>query len=459
MTHVFPGLSKKAGWFYWLCGLIFLISIGVVATRLPLFVSLGILIISIAIGLILAKPFWILCALLLFRSSTDISQTLFTINLGGGFDFNAAGAMNILAFGTGIIVAIKSLMGGKTVLPSIPIKLFAAFLFVTGLGLLTSIDFASSLKEWSRFAGTLGIAIMVIAIVKTENLNRALLRLFTISALPPLILGYYQVLTGKGYYFEGAEGTLFAFRPQGTFGHPAILATFLAFIASLTTIAFIMDYKFWPKPILLGFAIVSAGLLVLTYARTEWIGALTAFAIISLLRYRKLAIVLIVIGCILVLAVPSIQSRISGENSSESLNWRLSVWKAALTILKEPTWLGTGLDTSPILINKQLPTVFSPPHNDYLRITIEGGIVGLAVFFLLYLSLLAYGWKSYQTSKLLPVKVIGFTILVTTIAGLVISLSDNYLGYTSFQWYFWALFASLVALNRLEQPIMEIKNE
>jgi O-antigen ligase len=446
MIPALRNLVKNLEWLYWLAGVIVISSLGLAAVHLPLILSVALLAIIGIIGWVFISPWSFLVLLFLVRSSADITQSIFVLFPSSWYSFNAAGVLNILAVGSGLLVILNRLRKMQIPIPSLPLGLFTSFLLVAAIGIPGSIDIGASIKEWSRLGGTLGIALLVIESVKNEKAIKSLLRVITIAAIPPLVLGYYQAATGSGYYFEGAEGTLFAFRPQGTFGHPAILATFLIFIICLSLASIIFGYRLWPRLILFSLAGASMGLLLLTYARTEWLGALAAFCVIGLLRYRRILLIGLVTILILVLVVPSIQERISGEKSSESVDWRFEVWGASLNILREPTLIGSGLDTSPILINKQLPLVFSPPHNDYLKVAIETGLIGLLILILLDISLVVCGWKAYRLEGSTVRQVLGLTLLSTTFAGIVISFSDNYLSYVSYQWYYWAIVA-LLSIN------------
>ena len=180
-------------------------------------------------------------------------------------------------------------------------------------------------------------------------------------------------------------------------------------------------------------------LMVLTYARTEWIGAMAAFSIIGLLRYRRLFLIGVVVGLFLIFAVPAVQSRLKGEMATDSFEWRLKVWNASLTILKNPTLIGSGLDTSPILVNNVLVNVIAPPHNEYFRTMIETGIIGFLVFLLLQAALLYQGWIAFSTSLSKSTKVLGLTLLAVTVGGMIISLSDNYFDYVAPQWFNWTI--------------------
>lgn len=435
---------RQPNYLKWLAGGLLLSFLGVIAAWLPNLFTIALLAVVIFASALLMRPRWVLIILLLLRSSVDVAQNFFTLFPGRWYSLNTAGAFNIAAVGIGIFFIVRRLARGQDPLPSAPLKIFAGFMLVAAVGIFQSIEPSLSIKEWSRLAGVIGIALLVFEVVDHEKDLVTVLRVITLAAVPALLLGYYQAFTGTGYFFVGWQETMFAFRPQGTFGHPAILATFMILVSGLALSAYAKAYPLWSKPVLLSLAGSCLGLLVLTYARTEWIGALVALSVLGLLRYRRLLVAGFVLILIVVLTVPSVQARLTGENASESFDWRLDVWDASLSILKKPTLLGSGLDTSPILINQLLPRFLTPPHNDYFKVTMEVGLAGVFVFGLLQISFLTLGWKAFRSTQ--PSRsFLGLTILAITMSGLVISLSDNYLSYTSVQWYYWALIALCIA--------------
>jgi O-antigen ligase len=99
------------------------------------------------------------------------------------------------------------------------------------------------------------------------------------------------------------------------------------------------------------------------------------------------------------------------------------------------------LATSPWHISLFLPKVDAPPHNDYLKTVIEMGLLGFLTYLTWLLSLVWHAWCAYRRAKLPAITWRALALLAIAIAGAVMSLTDNYLGYTAVQWYLWALVA------------------
>jgi O-antigen ligase len=200
------------------------------------------------------------------------------------------------------------------------------------------------------------------------------------------------------------------------------------------------------KGLLLGWAVVAAGCLVLTLARTQWLGLLVAALVVGLLKRRRLALLALAAAAILLATVPFLQERLL---ESYSVGWRLDLWQAAIQLLSPPmlqptslqAFLGRGLASSPWHLNQLLPKVYAPPHNDYLKAAIEMGWLGLLAYLAWLLALVRHAWRAYQGAESPALAWRAVALLAVAVSAMVMSISDNYLGYTAVQWYLWTLVA------------------
>ncbi len=440
LHNIFPSLSKQQ----WIA---LLLIVSLVLGLLPIWLPYQVLFIALAliIGLYIAfvKPHWILVSMLILRSSADGLQDLITFFPGRWFSFNLAGLMNIIAATLGGLILIRRLLRNDRLFSGFPLNLLLILILVSLLGIPQSIDTNASLKAWVRLFGYYGIAAVSYEIIKQNLISiRSILRGITIASIPPMILGYYQAFSGSGYFFPGYQSTPFAYRPQGTFGHPAILASYLIILICISIACYFYNYPLWPRSLLLLLALSSTGLEILTFARSQWTGAIVAIGVIGLIRSRKLILIGLIISLILILTVPTIRERLQGEQATESFEWRLEVWQASLRLLKEPTLLGNGLDTSHLMINNVLVNVFVPPHNDYLRMALEIGVIGFITYLILQIGLFLFTLRAFL-QKNQEVKLLSLILLGIIVGGWVISFLDNYLSYVSVQWYIWAMIGSL----------------
>jgi O-antigen ligase len=259
-----------------------------------------------------------------------------------------------------------------------------------------------------------------------------------VSSLIPVALAWLQQLTGIGYFFLGFVGTEFAYRPQGTFAHPAALASYLIILLTMAVGIYFSGATTKMRAVLLAWAGVAASCLVLTLARAEWLGMLVAALVVGLLKRRRLALLALLVAVLLLTTVPLLRERLT---AAESIGWRLDLWRAAKSLAWPPTLLGRGLATAHWHINQLLPKVDAPPHDDYLKVIIEVGLAGLVAYGIWLLALVRHAWRAYRRAQEPTIAWRALALLAIVLAGTVISVADNYLGYTAVQWYLWALVA------------------
>jgi O-antigen ligase len=284
-------------------------------------------------------------------------------------------------------------------------------------GLSASIAPLETLKEWVRLAS--GLALFVLARPLAANPARrpALVWAIFLAALAPLALEFFQLATGTGYFFVGLADTAYAFRAQGTFGHPAILASFLLVVVALAGALWLspsqpVSGRLAPPGRAVAFAMLAlAGVgLLLTLARAQWLG-LWATVVVLLAFRRPRWLWLAVLLPLALLALPPIRDRLASADAQDSVTWRLELWQVLP------------------------PRYVAPPHNDYLKVLIETGALGVLT------------WAGWQLRWLLAaarralINPYALALAAVVVGGLVVSLTDNYVQYTSVQWYVWVLAA------------------
>jgi putative inorganic carbon (HCO3(-)) transporter len=175
-----------------------------------------------------------------------------------------------------------------------------------------------------------------------------------------------------------------------TFGGYYMLAFLLASVILLTAkrsgIYRILDF---PAPIVLGLS------LVFSYARSAWLGAVIGILSFGFFKGRKYFVFMILGGLFLLLVVyviePTSWDRIKeislSKDKAEST--RIRLWQTSLRMIKDkPIW-GIGLGNFGKLFDRYKVegtyASISHPHNDFLNVAVNSGLLGL----LAYLSLWA----------------------------------------------------------------------
>lgn len=123
-----------------------------------------------------------------------------------------------------------------------------------------------------------------------------------------------------------------------------------------------------------------------TCSRGAWFALFVAILILGLLKSRKLFAILIVLVIILPFFLPH-QIRVrafDALNFQEGTSWeRLKLWNGAFAMIKEHPFLGFGVNTydknSPAYKPKDYWSAIYP-HNSYLHMATETGLMGLGLF-------------------------------------------------------------------------------
>ncbi|MEI6697113.1 MAG: O-antigen ligase family protein [Bacteroidota bacterium] len=236
----------------------------------------------------------------------------------------------------------------------------------------------------------------------------------TIVVLALSLIDYFTILSSTGITHQ----TIYTIK--ASFSHKNILSEVL-FVLFPFALYLVFDENKWLK--LLGF-VNSIGILfliIILLTRAVWVAVVLGFAIsfllyviisgkkqvISLFRNKKTY--LIILTFLLVIAASLfVYSRIDSLatisksthkifKAYDSSQHRIELWKRSIDITKESPILGKGLGTWRIEVlkygNRNLKsedniTFYQRPHNDFLWILSEQGIIGLAF----YLAIIAFAF-------------------------------------------------------------------
>jgi len=304
-------------------------------------------------------------------------------------------------------------------------------LWAYGLALLSAWDSILALKEtfkWLEVA-----AVLVVAAPALTDRRRVLILLLCLFAA-----GWAQSALGA-YQFWRREGPAsFAFGPylraHGTFGQPNALGGYLGLILPLAVSTALLWWSlltaWWPRnrsgrlvscraEWILALAgavsvpILGAGL-VMTYSRGAWLAFGAALVAVWSLRGRRALVLLLILALVGLLALalgaidllPSfITERLGSIVESLALfdartvlvtdeNFaavqRMAFWQTALAMWEAHPWVGVGPGNYPVAYGQyHVHPAFSEPlaghpHNFYLQLLAEAGIIGLAAYLLLW---------------------------------------------------------------------------
>ncbi len=367
-------------------------------------------------------------SLIFLRTSLDYFQTA-----GGG-----EGGLNVSAAASLVLIVLSVfyiLYRGVNIFNYREVLPFSIFLLICGLSIFASQDFLESVSDWLRFVSIFFIYIVTRLIAVSEKKIRLVLNVILLSVLIPVFLGYYQFLTGSGYETQSEAGRII-----GTFAHPNDFSSYLLVVLVFCTAQLCEKESLISKRLLAPLVLLMLFAFVLTFSRGSWVVFVFSMVVMGILRYRRILVFLPVFLIAALFLIPGVQDRIyevldpSHARATSGWEWRLNAWAQVGTLLSEKPIFGHGL--SMVFIKMGYLT-----HNDYLRLLVEVGIVGLLAYLWMAVQFLSQTWRDYKRTQSNIAKSFHVGLLALTLGFLLRQAADNTLRNTAAMMFFWIFLA------------------
>jgi putative inorganic carbon (HCO3(-)) transporter len=387
----------------------------------------------------------------LTRSSLDTIFEALPIEVGG-LAMTAGAILNLVVLGLGIMTLLRT---GS----SFPFKVWLPFLIVATLSVAWSPDKGLAIRMLLvLFTYAIFFAIPFYMRKKFRS-NVWLLKAMIYSSILPATVGLLEYL----YFLDGSG------RVKSTFYHPNIFAFYLTVIVGL--IFFLlssstMEFKPFFRKIMIPYAGLLMGLIVLTQTRGAWAGVLlilTAFAFFKDRRYLLLLLLLPML-----LFVPAVSDRLNDlghgteykggfQSEADTVNsfaWRTLMWQSALEDAADTPLFGKGLASFGSNALRFFP--MADPnggysikgigaHSAYVQAGYETGLVGLACYLSMYFRLISRALRYFRRDPGGAVMLISIILCYMSE-----SFSDNMFDYGAVNLYFWGLLGIVFAKWDLE---------
>lgn len=243
-------------------------------------------------------------------------------------------------------------------------------------------------------------------------------------------------------------------RLQATFSHPNIFAFYLLLmVALLLYLLRVAQPAPLARRLMWFYMLLLLILLVLTRTRSAWAGCMTLFIVYGLLVERRFLLYALVAPALLLLN-EDVRLRLAdiaagaydAQGQLNSYAWRVLLWRAGLNWMDGLHWLhGYGLESFRFYSPRFFPLPGQDswdPHNVYVQLYFETGVLGLT----------AYGWLFWRVLHRLWLMAASWAaaviVIATVLAYILTSWSDNMLYYLSFNWYFWFFAGSFSVRER-----------
>lgn len=301
---------------------------------------------------------------------------------------------------------------------------FPVYLFIASgiISTLVSYSIALSLKGlfFKLLEGAMLYFIIADAINTRKKINMILLFMVLSMALIS-VDGIFQFVTAKDFIRQHSFYGERWFRMQASFGNPNSLGGWLTVMFPLALCLCAIRDDIWSKifvkNMMRALTCLLAFCLVMTYSRGAWMGAVLAIFFIGIFKKNKSLIIIVPILILLPFIIPpyikrhilsllqltvsfSIKGRIESITSFvEPI--RVNLWREAMAIIKDFPFFGCGLNTYSVVAPAYKISVEGGiyPHNSYLQMAAEMGLVGLTAFVCMVLTLFLFSLDNLTKMK------------------------------------------------------------
>lgn len=335
----------------------------------------------------------------------------------------AAFSIYILFFLIAILYSgvVKKNNFNPSILRSNLISFFLGYVIACGISLLSTTNLADGIFEWAKiFLFFCFLIFTVLYFHKEDNFIELLCKSISMLSVIINIIGLYQFYWLVSHQGVTHKTTYFV---DGTFANRNLFAEVLLLTLPFVTFGALRFKSRWK--IISYFALLcSLFLITATLTRAVWLGLFISalFTLIlfflfkiktpknaSPLNFRKLLLPVVII--VSIAAAVFFYSRLDSEETFKKqissisdikyggANERIELWKRSAKLINERPITGVGLASWKIEMLKfnvkgtkpeDGTTFYQHPHNDFIMVASETGIIGLVFYSLIFITAVYY---------------------------------------------------------------------
>lgn len=285
---------------------------------------------------------------------------------------------------------LSVLLNYNNINKTLPAAIIPALLFIAtaGIAAVFSVIRPESLKTFPLYVAYFMIFYSAAVLFRAPKTVKLVLAVIIVSTLILSLLGIYQYFFVKiptaEAWVDAQQFPELATRVYATLENPNVLGEYLGLSIPLLAGSFWASGKFRHKSLLAAVLGILTVCLILTFSRGAWVGLAVSAFIFALLKEPRLLVLFIILAVLAPMFLPSVvTNRIASIGSLEDSSnaYRITIWIAALRMIKD-YWLsgvGLGLTAFSRVYREYMIAGASAihAHNLYLEICLELGIVGL----------------------------------------------------------------------------------
>jgi putative inorganic carbon (HCO3(-)) transporter len=253
-------------------------------------------------------------------------------------------------------------------------------------------------SDWKNYVEMMLIFFIAASAIRTPKQMTLIISLMLLSVIV-VNRNYHSTIGGRdlSQYSDSLReaGTLGYAGENGMGAFQSEMAVFFIGLACFVK-------KTIPRIVLWGVAMSSVYCLLLTFSRGGYLGFLMGLLVLGIIRERKLLIVLAILLVTWQSLVPNaVRERVlmtyqQGEGLDASAEERVTIWQDAVDVITRNPLLGTGFDTYAYMGRVG---DYKDTHNYYLKVFLELGFIGLAVFLWALLTIGKMTWQLFKRSE------------------------------------------------------------
>lgn len=362
-----------------------------------------------------------------------------------------------VTLGFGIAVLTLHSRRGSEPVP-LALRAFAIFACLYAVAELLTPERASGLSDFIKLVGGLVLGFAGYYFIRDERRLLSLARAVEIAALLVAGAALVQFIAGSSLGLPSTVETGGLSRVSSVVGSPNGTADFLLVCAGFILLRYTLRRDKHGARFDLGMLIIVSLGIIVTFTRADIAALVVMFLIWAALRQVRsisatalrvrLAIVVIGVAVAVVGAVGTgpLLSRLEGRRGASTqadiLNGRAEVWSTDLHKLESANLgtllIGSGAHTSytTVYITQAEADVIYPPHDLFLWLAIETGLVGLAVYVTALFSLCRSFLRTARGSRFTPSGQVAAVAFATTIAFVIDGMFHNTQLSADSDWYF-----------------------
>ena len=417
------------------------------------------LVVGVGLGLLALTRFkTYIVIMLLVRASLDLTKVSGSLS-GAQTADPAARALDptsllavLFLFAAAFWLAAQH-RAGRLVPGSTPRRALIAFAAAGILSVVGSLhSYGPSLLEWTRIlAAVLMFIVLEQLMADPAELRRLLVAVYLSAALPLLVTAAGFLLGSPRQEIKGeVVRAIGPFNQSNAFGRYLMLLT-------------IFGVAIYPSlerrhRRLLGVLLAGSALgLMMTYTLSAIIATVVGLLVVGLVSSKRTFATVLVVAVAALLLVPQLSSRFTELTSSDplassspnTLDWRFGHWTQVLPLANSNPVTGIGLANI-----SRSTDIEAQSHNDFVRVYVETGVIGLLAYLSVLIALLSLGMRALKLSSPKSFdRSVAAGFLGCAVAFVAVSLVANVISNVVFLWYFLAFAAAVSSVVRRNLPV------